>query len=100
MLQCDEKFENLREDLQLTEACDDAGFIRNVSPGQFFVTIHDIHRNDDRSEPEVLIRGNTKFGQVMEVKITKHFDRQGIDIKIDSMQKRRSSILDSHQQEY
>ena len=34
--------ENLSEDFRVREACDDAGFIRTVSPGQFFVTIHDI----------------------------------------------------------
>ena len=41
MQQHREKFENLPEDLRVAEACDHAGFIRNVFLGQFFVTIHD-----------------------------------------------------------
>ena len=37
-----EKVENLPEDLEVAKARDGAGFIRNVSPGQLFVAIHDI----------------------------------------------------------
>ena len=33
--QHEEKFENLPEDLHLTKACDDAGFLKEVSRGQF-----------------------------------------------------------------
>ena len=33
------------------------------------------------------IRGNTKIGPVLEVMVTKHFDRYGIEIKIDSVKK-------------
>ena len=40
--QHNEKFGNLPADLRVTEACDDAGFKRYVSPGQFFGTIRDI----------------------------------------------------------
>ena len=102
-MQHKEKFENVPEDLQPIEACDDAGFKRNVSLGHFFVAIHDIQmagfgctnscreyshlRNDHRSEPKGAIRGNTKFGPVLEVKVTKDFDLSGIEIKIDSLQK-------------
>ena len=90
-----EKFENPPEDLQLITACDDAGFIGKVSPGQFFTTIHAAQlagfggtnprreyshrRNDQRSEPKGAIRGNTKVGPVLEVMVTKHFDRCGIE---------------------
>ena len=37
-----ERFENLPEDIRVSKASGDAVFIRKVSPGQCFVTIHDI----------------------------------------------------------
>ena len=89
-----EKFENFAEDLQRIKACDDAGFVRHVSLGQFSVTIHDMQlagccctnsRNDHRSETEGAIRGNTKIGPVLDVKVATHFDRYVIEIKIGSM---------------
>ena len=77
--------------------------MRNVSPGQFYVTIHDIHlagfcctsscpektfpRDDERSKSREAMRGNTRIGPVLEVKVTEHLDRYGIEIKIDSMKK-------------
>ena len=57
--QHEEQFENLPEEPQIIKASDDAGFIRNVSPGQLSVTIDDFHlegcgllRNDNRSNPQ------------------------------------------------
>ena len=93
-----EKFENFPEDLQRTQARDDASFIRNVSPGQFIVTsiwkdmavqahVGNIRIFETMLQPKGFIRGNTKIGLVFEVKSTKQFDRHGIEIKIDSMQK-------------
>ena len=98
-----EKFENLAEDLQLIKACDDAGCKRNVSLGQLFATIRDVQlegfccsnscreyshpRHDHRSEPEGAIRGSTKIGPVLEVKVTTHFVRCVIEIKISSVSK-------------
>ena len=97
-----QKFGNLPEDLQLTAACDEASFTSNVSQGQFFMTIPDVRlrgygsanscrqfsylRSDDRSQPKEFIRDNTKIGSVLEVLVTKYYDRCGIEIKIDSMQ--------------
>ena len=88
---------------KIFEACDDARFVRNVFPRQFRHTIHGTHlaaygyasscrehshpRNDHTSEPKRFIRGNTKIGSILEVTIAKHFDRHGIEIKIDFMQK-------------
>ena len=37
-----ERFEHLPEDIRISKASEDAGFMRNVSRGQCFVTIHDI----------------------------------------------------------
>ena len=72
--QHEEKFGNCPEDLQSRKACDDAGFARNVSQGQFVMTIPDLEgdgstcscreltypRSDERSQPKGFIRGNTK----------------------------------------
>ena len=88
--QREEQFENLPGDLQLTKACDDAGFTRNVSPGQLLQAhVENIckSRNDKRSEPKGFIRGHTRSGLALEDKITKHFDRHGIEITINSTQK-------------
>ena len=41
-------------------------------------------RNDDKAYPKDIIN-NTKIGLVLEVLVTKHFDRYGIVMKIDSM---------------
>ena len=87
----------------MTKACDDAGVIRNVPPGQFFVTTHDIQlagfgcasscrestfpRDDRRSKLIGLVRRNTRIEPVLEVKGTNHLERNGVEIKIDSMQK-------------
>ena len=37
-----ERFENLPEDIRVIKAGEDAGFIRKVSRGHYFVTVHDI----------------------------------------------------------
>ena len=47
-------------------------------------------RDDERSTPKEWIRGDTKIGPVLEVKVTHHLYQHGIEIKIDSMQKGRS----------
>ena len=44
-------------------------------------------RNDKRSEPKGFIRGHTRSGLAREDKSTKHFDRHGIEITINSAQK-------------
>ena len=79
-------FENLPEVLQLIKACDEAGFVRSVSQGQFFVTIPDVRlegcecreytypRSDERSQPKGFIRINTKIGPVLEVMAAERFD--------------------------
>ena len=100
--QHEEKFGNLPEDCQPTNACDDAGFMINFFRGKFIITILDVHlegygstsscrgfscpRSDDRSQPKGFIRGNTKIDWVLKVMVKKHSDYYGTEIKIDSMQ--------------
>ena len=51
------------------------------------VPVENIRLAEMLTDPKQFLRGNTKIGPVLEVKITKEFDRRGIEIKIDSMQK-------------
>ena len=44
-------------------------------------------RDVNRSQPKGFIRGNTKIGPVLEVDVTNHLKRNGLDIKIDCIQK-------------
>ena len=101
------KIGNFPDDIRVSNAGDDAGFIRQVSLGQYFVTTHDTQlvglgcagscreytspRDDKRSKPKGWIRGNTKIGPVSEVKVANDLKRCGIEVK---------SILDCDQQRY
>ena len=74
--------QHIAEDIPVSEASEDAGFIRMFSRGQYFVLFHAIQlaglvcadscseytsrRDDKESKPKGLIRGNTKFGPVLE----------------------------------
>ena len=94
-----ERFENFPEDVRVSNATNDAGFIRKVSLGQCFVTFHDIElagfgsagscrentslRDDKGSKPKGWIRWNTKIGPVLEVKVTYYLERYGIEVKIE-----------------
>ena len=87
----------------MSKAFEDVGFIRNASLGQYFVTAHGIWlaglgcagscreyrspRDDKGSKPKGLTQGNTKNCTVLEVNVTNHLERHGIEMKIDSLQK-------------
>ena len=98
------EIEILPEDLQLTKAWDDAGPIRNVSGGQIFATVPDVHvvgqgstswcreymyfRSDNRSQPKEYIRSDNKnMSGIWQSRLPKPCDRHGMERKIDSMQK-------------
>ena len=60
------RFENLPEDIRVSKAGDDAGFMRKISLGQYFMTIHDMdltgfeHAGSCREWTSGWIRGITK----------------------------------------
>ena len=72
-----------------------------MSPGPCFVTIHDpddgfgggagarrgytLPRDDEYSVPEGWIGGHTKIGPVLEVRVTYHLDRHGIEVQVKSL---------------
>ena len=82
-----ERVQNLSNEEQLTKLCTDAGFVKTVAFGQYFMTEDaedflefDGHvacreytslRDDESSTPKGWIRGDTKIGPVLEM-VTNH----------------------------
>ena len=99
--QHNQRFEHLPDDIRVSTAGEDAGFMRKVSREQCFVTIHDIWlaglgrvgecreytalQDEERSQSKGWIRGNTEVGPELEVKVTHHSYHIGIEIEIDTM---------------
>ena len=93
------KFANLPDDLRLIRLCSDAGFMKTVSRGQYFVTLDEaqpakldgacreytLPRDEQLSKVKGWIRGDTKIGPVLEVTVSYHQGRYGIEIRINSI---------------
>ena len=92
------KFTELPDDQKLSKLCSDAGLLKEIGKGQFFITIEEGSevmqtacreytqlRNLKTSRPRGWIRANTKFGPVLDVKICPHDGRYCIDIMIESL---------------
>ena len=75
-----------------------AGFIKIVAEGQYFVThdaelakmgsscrVYTLPRNDQLSKAKGWIRGNEKIGPVLEVTVSNHKGRCGIEFRINSL---------------
>ena len=84
-------------------SCKDAGLLKKIEKGQFFITIEEGSeivqtacreytqpRNLKTSGPRGWIRSNTKIGPVLDVKIYPHEGRYCIDIMIESFSKDRT----------
>ena len=85
----------------MATVCDDAGFVRTVSVGQFFMTRSELDRNTfgnssvcreyrhSRDHPAAYTKGsigvNTRFGRALEVIATKMHDMVRVDVNIDAM---------------
>ena len=101
-----QRFEELSNEIQKTKACEDAGFMRRVSIGQYFKTLHDVDdgvggkseacreytlpRDNPDSELIAWIGGHTIIGPVLQVKIICGLDQCGIEIKALSTSRNRS----------
>ena len=84
LLEYERKFANLPDDIKLIRLCSNAGFIKTVSEGQYFVTLDDAElaklggscreytspRDDQVSQVKGWIRGNTKIGPVLGVAVS------------------------------
>ena len=86
--------------------CTDAGFLKTVEVGQYFMTKHTdefsqftesvacreytLPRDEKSSDPKGWIRGNTKIGPVLEVTTTYLQGKFGVEIRIESVNKDHS----------
>ena len=85
-----QRFANLPDDLRMIKLCFDAGFMKTVVRGQYFVTMDEAElatcreyttpRDDNFSKAKGWIRGDTKIGSVLEVTVSNHQGRNGIEI--------------------
>ena len=83
---------------RLSKFCKEAGFMRVVEVGQYFVTRnasefqhtvacreYTLPRDDRASQPKGWIRGNTRIGLVLEVTTSFQHFKYGIEIRIQSV---------------
>ena len=95
-----QKFAELLYDQILSKRCSDAGFLKEIEKGQFFITIKEGSevmqaacrentqpRNLTTSPPRRWIRSNTKIGPVLDAKLYPHEGRYCIDIMIAALSK-------------
>ena len=95
----EQKFAEHPEHRKLTKLCSDAGFLKNIEKRQFFITFeqegpddmqtscreYTLPRSEETFRVTVWIRGNTKIGPVLDVKVCFQQGRYGVDIMIESL---------------
>ena len=93
--------ENLSGEIEVSQICESAGFIRKVSIGLCFRAIHGVNdglggktgacgertspRDDQDSELIGWLRGHNKIGPVLQVRVTCCLDQYGNEIQVPSM---------------
>ena len=93
--------ERLPQQDRLIKICTDAGFLKTVEVGQYFMTKHTdefsqftepvtcreytLPRDEKTSDPQFWIRGNTEIGPVLEVTTSYLQGKNGVEIKIESV---------------
>ena len=95
-----ERIEKLSQQDKLSKFCMDAGFLKIVEIGQYFMTKdtaefsqfhavacreYTLPRDEETSEPKGWIRGNTKIGPVLEVTTCCLQGKYGVEIRIMSV---------------
>ena len=101
-----ERIEKLSQQDRVSKFCTDAGFLTTVEVGQYFMTKdteefsqftdsvacreYTLPRDESSSEPKGWIRGNTKIGPVLEVTNCCLQSKNGVEIRIVSMNKDHS----------
>ena len=95
-----QQIESLSPENRLSKFCKEAGFLRVVEVGQYFVTKdtgdcrqfqsvacreYTLPRDDKASQPKGWIRGNTRIGPVLEVTTSFQHFKYGIEIRIESV---------------
>ena len=92
--------ESLSPENKLSTFCKEAGFMRVVEVGQYFVTRdtgefqqtvacreYTLPRDDKASQPKGWIQGNMRIGPVLEVTTSFQHFKYGIEIRIESVNK-------------
>ena len=98
--ECLQRFETLENGVQFTRVCEDATFAWKVSVGMSCKTIPDVHdgfwdrnracreythpREDSNSRINAMIPGQTVYGPVLQVHITRCHDISGTEIPVPS----------------
>ena len=93
-----QQVESLSPENKLSKFCKEAGFMRVVEVGQYFVTRdasefkqtvacreYTLPRDDQASQPKGWIRGNMRIGPVLEVMTSFQHFKYGIEIRIKSV---------------
>ena len=101
-----ERVERLSQQDRVIKICTDAGFLKTVEVGQYFMTKHTdefsqftepvacregtLPRDEKSSDPKGWIRGNTKNAPVFEVTTSYLQGKYGVEIRIESVNKDNS----------
>ena len=101
-----ERVETFSQPDRVMKICNDAGFLKTVGVGQYFMTKHTDEflqfaepvtcreytspRDDKSTDPKGWIRGNTKIGPVLEVTTSYLQGKHGVEIRIESVNKDKS----------
>ena len=92
-----QQIESLSPENRLSKFCKEAGFMRVVEVGQYFVTKdtgqfnsvacreYTLPRDDSASQPKGWIQGNMRIGPVLEVTTSFQHFKYGIEIRIESV---------------
>ena len=95
-----ERIESLSPESKVSRFCKEAGFMRVVEVGQYFMNKdtfdlrqfrsvacreYTLHRDDPASQPKGWIQGNTRIGPVLEVTTSFQHFKYGIEIRIESV---------------
>ena len=94
-----QQVESLSPENRLSKFCKEAGFMRVVEAGQYFVTKdtsqfnsvacreYTLPRDDQASQPKGWIQGNMRIGPALEVTTSFQHFKYGIEIRIESVNK-------------
>ena len=98
-----QQVESFSPENRVSKFCKEAGFMRVVEVGQYFVTRdagefqqtvacreYTLPRDDKASQPKGWIRGNMRIGLVLEVTTSFQHFKYGIEIRIESVNKDNS----------
>ena len=101
-----ERVEKLPQPDRFLKICTDAGFLKTVEVGQYFMTKHTddflqfaepmtcreytLPRDDKLTDPKGWIQGNTKIGPVLEVTTSYLQGEHEVEIRIESVNKDNS----------